>query len=351
MPENNVNRPTLNDRAGHPATPDSGKRGPGWIKWFRWVIAIAVGVALVWMIWKSASQLREEKFDFRQVQYAWWFAALLCYSGTMQLSCHFWVTVLRALGQRPNYGRAMTAFFASQLGKYIPGKAMVVVMRTDLIRGPEVNASVAAASVFVETLTWIFIGSTIASLIFVFNFRGQTTLQLTAAVMALVAGILTWPNIFRAIAGLIVKRKSSKSSSKSPAASSSASDPSSIDLSGLNLKTMSFGWAIMTVGWLLNGFSLWFVLRGLPGTEIGGADYVLVLACVSLATVAGFVSLLPGGLGVRELVMLPLLAPRFGEPTALIAAVMIRIVWLASELLMSAIMGGMLKRFVGSKED
>ena len=94
------------------------------------------------------------------------------------------------------------------------------------------------------------------------------------------------------------------------------------------------------------------MLRGLPGTDMAAADFVLVLACVSLATVAGFVSLLPGGLGVRELVMIPLLGSRFGAPTALIAAVVIRIVWLASEVLVSAIMGSMSKRFVSkSKED
>jgi uncharacterized membrane protein YbhN (UPF0104 family) len=100
---------------------------------------------------------------------------------------------------------------------------------------------------------------------------------------------------------------------------------------------MSFGWAVMTLGWCLNGFSLWMVLRGFPGAEVTLSDYPLTLACVTLATVAGFVSLLPGGIGVRELVMIPLLGARFGPVTAIVAAVVIRIVWLAAELLTSAI--------------
>ena len=71
--------------------------------------------------------------------------------------------------------------------------------------------------------------------------------------------------------------------------------------------------------------------------DISLADYPLTLTCVCLATVAGFVSLLPGGLGVRELVMIPMLGARFGSVTAVVAAVIIRLVWLSAELLTSGI--------------
>ena len=77
------------------------------------------------------------------------------------------------------------------------------------------------------------------------------------------------------------------------------------------------------------------MLRGLPDTNIIWADYPLALACISLATVAGFVSLLPGGIGVRELVLFPLLEPRFGPVNAIVAIVVIRIVWLTAELMTS----------------
>ena len=100
----------------------------------------------------------------------------------------------------------------------------------------------------------------------------------------------------------------------------------------------------MTLGWCLNGLSLWLVLRGLPGIDIAWSDYPLTLACVSLATVAGFVSLLPGGIGVRELVMIPLLGARFGSVNAIVAAVVIRIVWLVAELATSGLIY-LLRRF------
>ncbi len=247
--------------------------------------------------------------------------AVVVYVGAMFLSCLFWYRVLLALGQKPLFGKTLLAFFASQLGKYVPGKAMVVIIRTDIIRGPEVQTGPAAASVFVETLTWIFVGSAIASLLLALNFQGQTSLQITAITLTLIAGVLTWPTVFRKIAALITRSKSSGQSF----------------LSGLGLNTMLFGWIVMSLGWCLNGLSLWLVIRGLPGTDITIDDLPLTLVCVSLATVAGFVTLLPGGLGVRELVMIPLLGTRFGAVTAVIAAIVIRFVWLASEMLTSGI--------------
>jgi uncharacterized membrane protein YbhN (UPF0104 family) len=93
----------------------------------------------------------------------------------------------------------------------------------------------------------------------------------------------------------------------------------------------------MALGWCLNGLSLWLVLKGLPGTDVQLSDFPLALACVSLATVAGFVSLLPGGIGVREMVLIPLLSTRFDPITAIVAAIVIRLVWLAAELATSGI--------------
>jgi uncharacterized membrane protein YbhN (UPF0104 family) len=66
-------------------------------------------------------------------------------------------------------------------------------------------------------------------------------------------------------------------------------------------------------------------------------------ASVSLATVAGFVSFIPGGLGVRDAVLMEVLALGFAEDaaaTALVSAVLLRLVWLVAELAISAILYG-----------
>jgi uncharacterized membrane protein YbhN (UPF0104 family) len=75
-----------------------------------------------------------------------------------------------------------------------------------------------------------------------------------------------------------------------------------------------------------------------------GADKVaalglapVVIASVALATVAGFVvAVLPGGLGVREGVLMWALAPALGSKHAVVAALSLRLVWVAAELVAAA---------------
>ena len=67
----------------------------------------------------------------------------------------------------------------------------------------------------------------------------------------------------------------------------------------------------------------------------------LCTAAVALATVAGFLSFVPGGAVVREAVLaetLGLLMPGLGGVTALVGSVLLRLVWLLSELAISGIL-------------
>ena len=70
----------------------------------------------------------------------------------------------------------------------------------------------------------------------------------------------------------------------------------------------------------------------------------MVIASVALATVAGFVvAVLPGGLGVREGVLMSALAPALGPDRAVVAALMLRLVWVAAELAAAAVLVPMLR--------
>ena len=82
-------------------------------------------------------------------------------------------------------------------------------------------------------------------------------------------------------------------------------------------------------------------LRACP---LGASQYLALLpvvtASVALATVAGFaVAVLPGGLGVREGVLMYALTPALGDQNlACVAALALRLVWVAAELLAAAVL-------------
>lgn len=107
-------------------------------------------------------------------------------------------------------------------------------------------------------------------------------------------------------------------------------------IDGLSWQFLAKGWLLAAVGWLFFGASMIFVLRAFPSTESGPIldiwDYPQVIAAVSLSMVAGFLSLLPGGAGVREMVISTLLTPMIGPVFAVISAISLRVVWLLCEL-------------------
>jgi len=193
---------------------------------------------------------------------------------------------------------------------------MVVILRTDRIRSERVTIGPAIVSVFIETLTWLFTGSIIASALLLFLFDNRY-LQTVAVAMMIVAGVLTAPPVIRWFAHRLGHVKGKKTGKV---------------MLGLTIKQMAPGWLLLSIGWCLSGLSLWLVLQGLPNQQVLPADYWLCLTCVTLSTAVGFVSLLPGGLGVRELVMIPLLSTRFDTAVVVVAVVAIRMVWLISEL-------------------
>jgi uncharacterized membrane protein YbhN (UPF0104 family) len=235
----------------------------------------------------------------------------------------FWQRTLRAMGQAPLWRESLPAFWIGHLGKYVPGKAMVVILRTGLVASERVNRTVAATSVFVETLTMMAVGACLASIILVW-ISDNLLLQLLAVGLMLCAGVPTWPPIFRRVVRWLRVQKANPQIEQA--------------VEGIDYRLMATGWLSISVGWLLLGLSLWATLRSLPGVDVSWRDGLLLTATVGLAMVAGFLSLIPGGLGVRDWILVELLAPRYGTHVALASAILLRLVWLLSELLVSAIL-------------
>ena len=105
------------------------------------------------------------------------------------------------------------------------------------------------------------------------------------------------------------------------------------------LRLLWTGWLQIAVGWCFMGLSLWATLRSLDAAQVHlFGQFPLYVAAVTLAVVAGFISLIPGGTIVREAVLMQLLMPQYGEGVALVATLLLRVVWLVSELSISSIL-------------
>jgi hypothetical protein len=98
----------------------------------------------------------------------------------------FWHRVLRGLGQDAGLGETLRAYFIGHLGKYVPGKALVVILRAGLIRSHRVDPLVAGTSVFVETLTLMGVGGVLSAIIIPFWYPDSRRTDRTWPVMSII---------------------------------------------------------------------------------------------------------------------------------------------------------------------
>ena len=111
----------------------------------------------------------------------------------------FWYAILRAMGARPTFGESIRAFYIGHLGKYVPGKAMVVVIRAGLLDRGRTDVSVAAVSVFLETLTMMAVGAFLSAGILIIKFPHHTLLIALAVGLMIVSGLPTIPAVVRRV--------------------------------------------------------------------------------------------------------------------------------------------------------
>ena len=262
------------------------------------IIVIAVFLWIGHELSKSWDTLKRQNWA---PDYAWLVFAGVLYIVAYFPAALFWRYSMQAFGQRPGFYESLRAYYIGHLGKYIPGKAMVVILRSGLLRHDRTRASIAAAAVFLETLTMMAVGAFLSAVIVIIWFRNMEngrSLALLAVGMMLVAGAPIYPPFFRWMAKRLGVGRS---------------DPE-IDrkLAGLNFRTLGIGWGLMTIAWFFLGLSLWATIRGVgiePGPLWEHLPRFVLAAAISV--VLGFVMMIPAGLGVRDMVMALVLTAYF----------------------------------------
>ncbi|MGA2797751.1 MAG: lysylphosphatidylglycerol synthase transmembrane domain-containing protein [Thermoguttaceae bacterium] len=299
-------------------------------KWLIVAVKLLIIVLVAWFVRdtlvKAWRQIGEQSWHWRPF---WLVAAGAIYLIGHLPAAAFWHYVLKVLGQNVRWANTLRAYYIGHLGKYVPGKAMVVVLRTGMVRGHRVDTAVAAVSVFFETLTMMAVGAFMAACILAVRLREERMLFWGSIGLMIISGLPVLPPIFRRLARL---------------AGIGKSDPAAADaLSRLGWGTLLAGWMCMIPVWVLTAASLWATFQAM-GTDIDFIEFAPeLIAAVSLSMVAGFLSFIPAGLGVRDLVLLELLVKMFASgginnAMATVAGGLLRLIWLVSELIISAIL-------------
>lgn len=304
---------------------------PNRARWTRWAIAVvklALCGLLCWFIYAAFASGNEKLGELVwHVQPEWLVLSGILYLVGLFPAAVFWHIVLDRTDQGARLCESLRAYYVSQLGKYVPGKWMVILLRRALLRSARAETTVVAASVFFETLTMLAVGAAIAAIELVIWHHDQVLLIGTAIGSTLLLGIPTIPSVFEWLIRVLGVGK------LNPTAGARFRQ--------IPWSTLVLSWVAIAIGWVAQGLALWAVLRGLDATSSGPLDDLsLHTTAVSLGVVAGFISQIPGGLVMREWVSGELMGPVYGVQTGLVSAIIFRLVLLVSELVISIILYG-----------
>lgn len=274
---------------------------------------------------EKIASLEAQRFGLDRIGYGWMFASAGLFVLGMSPAWLVWRQSLREMGEPAPIYPTLRAYYVSQVGKYVPGKALVVVIRAALIRPFGVGIVPAVIASFVETLGLMAAGAAWAGALILLIAPGNWPLALLAVGLMLGTGIPTLPPIFRRIVGFLLRKRPQEQVAPY--------------LAGIDWRLMATSWLSFTVTWFALGASMGALLLAFPGSPSTFGEVArlmpLLVATTALALVAGFLSLLPGGALVRELIVIALLGSAIGEFKAVCVAIAMRLVWLATEFLIA----------------
>ena len=289
------------------------------------LLKLLLAVALLAAVgWKFAEFFKSVNWESLTTQLDY---VSLAVAGLLYIGCHtvwgtFWVQLLRGQGVTISWWVGLRAYFVSQFGKYVPGKAWVIFLRVGLLRSLEVRPTVVIVTGAYETLTNMAAGAVLGAALLPWS--GLTESLNTYQQYGLF-GLALLP---LALLGLnrLVRRVAKKY-----AHGAVIPTPSVLLLARGLVQAM--------VGWAMLGLSLWFVVNGVNPDPVPLTLplYAQYLCGVAVSYVFGFLVLFsPAGAGAREWVLQLMLAKQLAsDPLAALIAVLLRIVWTLFEVVVA----------------
>jgi uncharacterized membrane protein YbhN (UPF0104 family) len=303
-----------------------------WMPWLKLVFTVAILVCVGWFFVRllNSEEVRQPG-DVRSAPQIIWDeirsarVGALVVAGVLYLiglgfSWGFWQLLLRRVGEPLPLLIGLRTYYISHLGKYAPvGKGWALLMRTMLAHQGGVRIGFGALTGAYETLTMMASGALLAAVLLLSMSAGIGEQFWLALGLLALAGIPILPGVLNRIVRRIAARFNTEHLALPP----------------LGTSTPLIGLALAVCGWIFLGASLLAVLRALNPDTPG--DLLLCTSAVAVSWVAGFVASTPGGLGPRELLLQQALAPTIGPRPAIVAVILLRLLWTVAELVCAAV--------------
>ncbi len=288
----------------------------------RLAVALQVAVALLVVAFVIRSfmrhwdQFRSSALELKLLPLPLLMAMLIIWLGYLLL-VFAWRRVVVGWDQKLPLATALRIWSWSSLGKYLPGKVWAVAGMVVMAREAGVAVWAATGSAFL--LQGLALGSGLVvmisaggSLLGGLDTAAMWGLGLTAVATGFVVALAVKPGMMVPLLRRFTGRED-------------------LELAPVSRGDMLLGLIANLAAWLCYGTAVWLLARALMPQSVPG-----FLSCVSAFTAAyvvGFVTLVvPGGIGVREGLLVVLLEPQIGLPAASTLAVASRLLFTATEI-------------------
>ena len=298
------------------------------------VLPLAECVGVGYYFWRILTSPELSNFSF-PLRLQWILPAGLLYLGAHTIWASFWVTLLHSVGVDVPWSVGVRSYFVSQLGKYVPGKVWVIVIRVRMLGGAGRDRAAIGVTATYEALISMASGAFVSLLLLPLVGLNLDAYGSSAYILiAVAAGIPLGAALLHRIIGRVIQKKLKSDSMRFPV---------------LRITLMIRGLFQASLGWLLLGLSLWMVFQGVR-PEPGKLDFQVfgrMTVINGCAYVLGFLAFFaPAGAGIRELVYQSFLAkelehtllPKVAGGVAAVASLILRLVWTFAELVMIAIL-------------
>ena len=284
------------------------------VKWGLFAAVLALVGRLLWGQFRSV--------DWSTIRFSPGFVILAVLTALVgkSLSVVAYRSLLAKFGTTPSWPQMMTVAWLPMAGKYVPGKVASVAGAVWLLRRHCPSTTAAVNVVVVVNGLLVLTGFLLAvPLALCEPIRRILPLAWLWFSLLLVIGLICLhPKVFDGLAAWLLKKFKHQELVMRP-------------------KFRDYIWPaiVMLVQWALGGVSTWLIGRAVM--DISTDWLPLFVAASALGGSVGFLAVFaPGGIGVREGILSPLLAPAIG-PAAAVVIVASRIVLVLVEIILVAV--------------
>jgi uncharacterized membrane protein YbhN (UPF0104 family) len=290
-------------------------------------------IALGFCAYGLAAQRTEVVAALEQLR--WYSVAAAVGAALTGLFCMMlaWRSLLADLGSPLGLRRATTIMFVGQLGKYVPGMVWAFAAQVELAREHKIARRRSASATVVTVAVTLATGLVVAALTLPLASRGAARHYwwVLACAPLILAGL--YPPLLGAALDRLLRLARRPPLERR------------ISLPGL---ARCVAWSAL--GWACFGLHLWFLVAGVTGR--GAGVLLLSVGTYALAWSVGFVLIIfPSGVGPRELAMIAGLAPVMPRGSALVVAIVSRLVMTVGDVTWAGLGLALGRRAAGVREE